>query len=172
MLAYLFIAVAALFRAPHGSFHFTPVAAALLFFGAKMPRKQAWIPVALFTAIDIMLNRAYGYGATTETLIVAGWYAAIVLFGSFALKTPSVLRVGGAALTSSVSFFLVSNFSVWANWNMYPKSFDGLVACYVAALPFFRNTLISDLLFSAAFFGVPALVVMFSNKHAAESVKA
>jgi len=68
------------------------------------------------------------------------------------------LRVGAASLVGSVSFFVVSNFAVWAVWNMYPKTLGGLGACYVAAVPFFRNAVVSDLLFAAAFFGIGYLV--------------
>jgi hypothetical protein len=68
-----------------------------------------------------------------------------------------VLRIGGAALASSVSFFVASNFAVWANWNMYPKTLSGLMTCYAAGLPFFRRGVEGDLLFTAAMFGLPVL---------------
>ena len=54
---------------------------------------------------------------------------------------------------ASLSFFAISNFAVWALWNMYPKTLAGLAECYTMAIPFFRNTAVSDLLFAGAFFG-------------------
>src|SRR6266702_243491 len=74
------------------------------------------------------------------------------------------MRVVGASLAASVSFFAVSNFSVWAIWNMYPKTLAGLAECYAMAVPFFRNTVASDLLFAGAFFGVAALLPQLSRK--------
>ncbi len=75
------------------------------------------------------------------------------------IKGFSAVRIGAASLTASVSFFLISNFAVWMVWrDMYPKTFNGLMACYVAGLPFFRSTVASDLLFTAAFFGIGYLV--------------
>jgi hypothetical protein len=70
----------------------------------------------------------------------------------------------GAALASSVSFFLISNFAVWAAWpDMYARSFSGLLACYTAAIPFFRGTVESDLFFSIAIFQVPVLLHALSG---------
>jgi hypothetical protein len=65
----------------------------------------------------------------------------------------------GAAVISSVSFFVISNFAVWAAWPaMYPRSLGGLMASYAAGLPFFRGTAESDLFFSLAMFGTPVLL--------------
>ena len=73
-------------------------------------------------------------------------------------------RVVGAALASSVSFFLISNFAVWAAWpEMYPRGFSGLMMSYTAGLPFFRGTLESDIFFSLAMFFSPVLVQMLSR---------
>jgi hypothetical protein len=57
------------------------------------------------------------------------------------------------AAASSVIFFVVTNFAVWLTSGMYPLDAAGLTKCYVAALPFFQNTLIGDLLWTAALFG-------------------
>jgi hypothetical protein len=67
------------------------------------------------------------------------------------------LPIIGAALGSSISFFLVSNFMVWAAGTMYPKTWAGLVTCYEAGVPFFRHghTLEGDLLFTIAMFATP-----------------
>ena len=158
MLAYLFVAIAVVahlrfFALP---FSFMPVAAALLYFGARMPRKQMWIPVVLLAASDVYLTRVtYAYPLTADHFVTWAWYAAMVLLGGVLIKGFSAIRIGAASLTASVSFFLISNFAVWMVWrDMYPKTFNGLIACYAAGLPFFRNAVASDLLFSAAFFGI------------------
>jgi hypothetical protein len=61
--------------------------------------------------------------------------------------------VAAATLCGSVSFFLITNFGVWAAGAMYPRTGAGLAACFVAALPFFRETLLGDLAYSAILFG-------------------
>jgi hypothetical protein len=66
----------------------------------------------------------------------------------------------GAALATSVSFFAISNFAVWLTWNMYPHNLGGLAACYAAAVPFFRNDVVSNLLFTTVMFSVPVLLEM------------
>ena len=168
MLAYLFVlaAVAVHLRFFAMPFSFTPVAAALLFFGARMPRKQMWVPVALLIASDVYLTRVtYAYPLTADHFVTWAWYAAMLLLGGVMIKGFSALRIGAASLTASVSFFLISNFAVWMVWrDMYPKTVNGLMTCYVAGLPFFRPEVVSDLLFCAAFFGIGYLV----SQHAAE----
>jgi len=158
MLAYLFlaIAVAVHLRFIPLPFSFTPVAAALLYFGARMPRRQMWIPVVVLAASGVYLTRVtYDYPLTADHLITWAWYAALVWLGSVLIKGFSAVRIGAASLMASASFFLISNFAVWMVWrDMYPKTFNGLMACYVAGLPFFRYTVMSDLLFTAAFFGI------------------
>ena len=173
MLAYLFVAIAVavhlrFFALPYS---FTPVAAALLYFGARTPRKQMWIPVALLVASDVYLTRVtYAYPLTADHFVTWTWYAAMVLLGGGLIKGFSTIRLGVASLTASVSFFLLSNFAVWAVWrDMYPKTFNGLMACYVAGLPFFRNTVASDILFTAAFFGIGYLA---SRERATSAVTA
>jgi hypothetical protein len=69
-----------------------------------------------------------------------------------------------ASLTASLSFYAVSNFAVWAVWNLYPKTLAGLAECYTMAIPFFRNTMASDLLFAGAFFGLAAVMPQLSRK--------
>lgn len=162
ILAYLFVVFAVLVHARFLAmpFHFTPVAAALLFFGARVPRRQLITPLALLILCDIYLNKfVYGYALGWDQMVTWVWYAAIMLFGGLLARNTSVLRVAGASLVASVSFYLVSNFAVWTvSREMYPATWNGLVACMAAGIPFFRNTAVSDLLFSAVFFGAGYVV--------------
>lgn len=162
ILAYIFVVFAVLVhvRAVPMPFHFTPVAAALLFFGARLPRRRWTTPLALLIVSDIYLTKfTYGYPLTWDHAVTWAWYAGMLLLGGVLSRNASPLRVVGASLTASVSFFVVSNFAVWAVWrDMYPATWRGLVACYVAALPFFRNTFTSDLFFTVAFFGAGYLL--------------
>lgn len=173
MLAYLFVLLALAVRFlpfagpfnvfPH-AWHFTPVAASLLFFGARGPRRQMWVPLALLVGADVILTKViYSYPLTWDHLVTFAWYAAILWLGTGLRKKSGPVRVVGAALASSVSFFLISNFAVWAAWNMYPKNFSGLMMSYAAGLPFFRGTVESDVFFSIAFFGTPAVLMAMSK---------
>jgi hypothetical protein len=113
----------------------------------------------LLAGTDVVLTRyVWHYPFTWDTLITWAWYAAILWLGTNLKEKAGFWRVVGAAAASSVSFFLVSNFAVWAAWpQMYPRTLAGLVASYDAAIPFFRGTAASDLFFSLAMFSVPAL---------------
>jgi hypothetical protein len=174
MLAYLFVLLAIAVRflpfagplniLPH-AWHFTPLAASLLFFGARGSRRQIWIPLVLLAATDVVLTKyIYAVAFSWDQLVTWAWYAAILWLGTNLREKAPFWRVVGAALTSSISFFLISNFAVWAAWpGMYPRSFSGLMMSYTAGLPFFRGTVESDLLFSLAFFGTPVFVNVLSD---------
>ena len=158
MLAVLFVVLAVVIRFLPHALNFTPVGAALLYFGYKHPRKHMWFPIALLAASDIVLNRfVYDVPITWETFVSTGWYAVAILLGSLLKENASPLRVVGASLTGSVSFFLISNFAVWAAYNMYPHTLAGLGASYVAAIPFFRNNIAADMIYAVAIFGAPVL---------------
>ncbi|MBZ5656706.1 MAG: hypothetical protein LAO56_15675 [Acidobacteriia bacterium] len=159
MLAYIFVLFAVAVRFMPHPLAFTPVMAALLYFGARGPRRQLWAPLALLAASDVVLTKiVYAYPFSWDHFVTWAWYAAILWLGTSLRDHTSVLRVAAAALTGSVSFFVVSNLAVWASWNMYPKTLSGLMTCYTAALPYFRRGFEGDMLFTAAMFGLPVAV--------------
>lgn len=166
MLAYLFVIFAVLARMsfmPH-PWGFTPVAAALLYFGARGSRRQLWVPFALLAVSDVILTKfVYSYQFSWDHFVTWAWYAAILWLGTRLLEDSGWLRVAGAALASSVSFFVVSNFAVWACWAMYPKTLAGLMACYAAGIPFFRRGIAGDMVFTAMMFGVPTLAAAIAR---------
>jgi len=170
MSAYLVLLFAVLSRVLPHAFHatgvnFTAVGGSLLFFGAKMQgmrwsRGQAGIAVAVLAATDYYLTVfAYGYPFQVSAYLATwAWYGAICLLGRGVLaQRAGWLRVGAAVLASSTSFFLLSNFMVWAAGGMYAKSLAGLGACYVAAIPFYANDAISTAITAGVLFGLPAL---------------
>ena len=118
------------------------------------------IPVLLFWVSDLILNN----------VVYAQYYEGFQFFSSF-WSYAALIAIGGAAwvilkkvnwkttlVTSclgAVIFYLISNFGVWVNpGTPYTKDLNGLVQCYTAALPFFRNTLLADIFFSFALFGL------------------
>jgi hypothetical protein len=165
MSAYLALLLAVLSRVlPHAfqavSLNLTAVGGSLLFFGARRPRWQALVAILALAATDYYLTvYAYNFPFHVGGYIVTwAWYGAICLLGSGLLaKRATALRVAGAVLASATSFFVLSNFMVWIGGTMYPATAAGLGACYIAAVPFYANDLISTAFVAGALFGVPAL---------------
>lgn len=164
MLAYLFVLLAVAVRFMPHPWMFTPVVGALLFFGARGSRRQLWLPLALLAASDVLLTKlVYAYPFSWDHFVTWAWYAAILWLGTSLRSNARPLRIVGAALASSVSFFLISNFAVWACWHMYPRTVGGLMMSYTAALPFFRHAVEGDLLFTCAMFATPVMLHWFGK---------
>ena len=152
LLAIVFGA-AALRLLPH-PYNFTPIGALALFGGAHFDDKRwAFIaPLAAMLLSDLLL------GFHGQMPVVYGAFAVIVWMG-FALKEQkTALRVTGSSLVAATFFFIVPNFAVWAFDGLYPMTLAGLATCYIAAIPFFQNWLVSTLLYSAVLFGGFALL--------------
>jgi hypothetical protein len=147
---------------PHpGWMNFTAVTAALVYFGARQPLRRMALPVAALMACDgYLTTRVYGYGfRPAEYLLTWVWYAGAILLGHALLgRRVTALRVLAAAAAGPLSFFLVSNFSVWALGSMYPHTGAGLAACYLAGLPFYRNDAAATAVLLALGFGLPAVL--------------
>ena len=163
MAAYLLVLVAVLSRViPHAPWwSFTAVTGSLLYFGARRPWREMLAPLAALIATDCYLTIfRYGYSIGWEAAFSWGWYLAAMVLGTALLSRRVTLKRGAAgALLGPTSFFLVSNFGVWAcGMNAYPHTFSGLMACYWAGVPFYRNDLLATTLVLAVAFGVPALV--------------
>jgi hypothetical protein len=164
MLACLFLLLAAAVRFMPHPWTFTPVAASLLFFGARGSRRLRWVPLLVLAATDVVLTKAvYAYPFVWDQFVTWAWYAAVLWLGTRLRENAKPLPVIGAALASSVSFFAVSNFAVWAAYDMYPKNLGGLLTSYTLALPFFRNAVEGDLLFTTAFFAAPVVLNALSE---------
>jgi len=125
-----------------------------LFSGAYLADRRLAIavPFAAMLLSDAVL------GCHSGLPFVYGSVALIVAIGWIALRQVSSLRVVAAALISSVLFFIVTNFGTWAVSGMYPLTAAGLGACFVAAIPFFQNTVVGDLIYSGLLFGGFALL--------------
>jgi hypothetical protein len=142
------LVAAALRLVPHPP-NFTPIGAMALFSGAYLGRRGLAFaaPLGAMVLSDAVLGFYSGFWVTYLAV------ALIVVIGWFVLSRVSVLRVGGAAIASSVAFFAASNFGTWAFSGMYPHTLAGLSACYVAAIPFFQNTAAGDLFYATLLFG-------------------
>jgi len=152
ILTAIFVA-AALRLVPHPP-NFTPIGAMALFGGAYFGRRV----LAFAAPLGALLLSDAAIGFHSGMPYVYGSVALIVLIGWVVAKRMAPLTIAAAALASSVLFFAVTNFGTWATGELYPPSLAGLAACYVAAIPFFQNTLAGDLLYSALLFGGFALL--------------
>ena len=152
LLAAVLVA-AALRLVPHPP-NFTPIGAMALFSGAYLGRRG----LAFVAPLGGMLLSDAIIGFHSGMPFVYAAVALIVLLGWLALSRVTPLRVGGAAVASSVLFFVISNFGTWLLSGMYPITASGLAACYIAAIPFFQNTVAGDLFYAAALFGGFALL--------------
>lgn len=162
-LAFALIALAALTRLLPHPHNFTPIGAIALFGAAYFNRQWLMlaIPFAALFLTDLFINNVIYhelYGGQFK-LITSWWiyaaFAMIMVAGMGILRSKVTgIRVFGASISASAIFFLVTNFSVWAESGMYPKTMVGLAACYTAGIPFLGNTILGDLFFSAAMFGV------------------
>lgn len=133
-----FILIAAIIRLfPHLP-NVTPITAMALFSGVYFSEKKYAFIVPLFAMLlsDLFL----GFSAISIFVYLAFILAAFIGIKSKKISFTSVLA-------SSISFFIITNFGVWLIG--YPKTLNGLLECYTLAIPFFRNSLIGDFLFSA-----------------------
>jgi uncharacterized protein DUF6580 len=190
MPAYLALLLAVLSRILPHAFHavnwnFTAVGGSLLFFGSRVGSGEtsehsfSWrtaaklaSAVAVLMATDYYLTVfAYQYPfRVLDYLVTWIWYAAVCLIGMGILGRPSVLRVIAGVLASATSFFILVDFAVWAGGGLYPHTLAGLEACYIAAIPFYRNDLVSTAITAGALFGLPALTAkIIDTLHAASS---
>lgn len=150
LIAFL-VGLGALSRIFPQDWNLMPVAASALFAGRMLgtPRLAPIVPLAALLISDLFLGREdwrialVVYAALTLPAIVG------MLSRTFAGAAPVVAGMLGCSLI----FFGTTNFAVWAFSGMYPMTAQGLGDCYVAALPFLRNTVAGDLVWTGILFG-------------------
>ncbi len=145
---------------PHVA-NFAPVGAIALFGGAVLNKKLAWwLPLAIMVVSDFII------GLHSAILFTWGGFLLIGLFGMLLRNKNNLQRVCLGTLGSGIIFYVISNFGVWAVSGMYQHTLQGLLDCYIAAIPFFRTSLAADLLYSAALFGAYALATQPASQQA------
>ena len=140
--------------------NFSPVEAVALFGGAYFARRSVaiWVPLVAMFVSDLALGLING-GSYSEYFLSAGFglvylcIAVSTVLGFGLRGRVSAGRVLGYSLLGSVLFFLVTNFGAWLGSPIYPPTGAGLLAAYVAGIPFFQNTLLGTLFYSTLMFG-------------------
>ena len=161
IIAFILLAIASrlLILAGPSWANFSPLASMALFVGAYLhSRKQAmaWTLLAVWGSNLSLNNTLYdayfpGFSLGIDAVHM-GLFALISLLGPN--TTASAYRFIGTNLAAAMGFFLISNFAVWAGSEItYTKDLSGLLTCFAAGIPFLKNTLASQFLFSGLFFG-------------------
>jgi hypothetical protein len=127
----------------------SPVAAIALFGGALFTNKLQGIAIPL----GIMFLSDLYVGLHDLMVPVYIGFVIIGLIGLSIRKNPTMVKALGGALVGSILFFLITNAAVWMSTPYYSQTVGGLIECYVSGLPFFRNTLIGNMAFTALLFG-------------------
>jgi hypothetical protein len=157
LLALAMIAIAAALRAAPHPWNFTPIGAIALFSGALVKdRRLAFLfPLLALFAGDVFV------GFHRLMLVVYSSFLVSVAIGLWLRDHRTVGRISLATLLGAFQFFVVVDLGVWALGSTYPHNTQGLIACYVAAIPFFWNMLAGDVLYVALLFGGYALAELF-----------
>ncbi|MGH9468894.1 MAG: DUF6580 family putative transport protein [Terriglobia bacterium] len=156
MVVYLFVLGAILFRVLPHPWNVTPLGAMFLFSGAmfRNKRQSLLVPLAALMISDYAVDRLLYHGAY-------GWFSPFT-WGAFLLigvigwtlrGNWNWRRIAAASIGGSILFFAITNFACWPGLNLYPHTFAGIIECYTAGLPFFRNEILGDLAWNGVMFG-------------------
>jgi hypothetical protein len=157
LLALVLILLAAALRiAPH-PWNFTPVGAMALFAGAVLKNRRL---AFLFPLLALFVGDVF-IGFHKLIPIVYASFLINVTIGLWLRNRRTVTRIGLATLLGALQFFLFTNFAVWQFLGAYPHTAAGLLACYIAGVPFLWNTLAGDVLYAALLFGSFAFAERF-----------
>jgi len=146
ILSFLYISgILALGRLiPHPP-NFTPILAAAIFAPYIINDRWTAIAVPLMAMFigDVFIGfhhyMLWVYGAIAMSTVISRW---AMQFGKY-------LPLATMTLISSVLFYIVTNFAVWIMWDYYPNTLEGLIMCYTMAIPFFQNTVLSTIVYTA-----------------------
>jgi hypothetical protein len=143
------IILAAVIRIVPHPWNLAPVGAMALFSGAVIRNRLLAFVVPL---LGLLAGDLFIGFHILMPVVYASFLVSFVI-GSLLRERRTIPAIGGAVFLGAIQFFLITNFGVWMILKSYPRTFSGLVACYVAGLPYFWNTLAGDAFFSVVFFG-------------------
>jgi hypothetical protein len=166
--------------------NFAPIAAMALFGGTYLNKKYSLVIVFMtlilsdylllyinpFSPQFINLSKIYSPTALlhSTTIFVYGSFLLTSLLGIWVRSHKSAKNILSACLFSSILFFLITNFGVWAT-GMYARDLSGLWESYVMGIPFFKNTVFGDLCYTGIFFGSYELVQLLVTRHNLSKVR-
>ena len=147
IITFLFISgILALGRfIPHPP-NFTPILATAIYTPYMINDKwiAVLIPLSAMFIADIIIGfhpyMLWVYGAIGLSTLISNWSMRF---------NKKYMQLAIMTLVSSILFFVITNFAVWTIWDYYPKTIDGLIICYIKAIPFFQNTLLGTIIYTA-----------------------
>lgn len=171
VVALVFFAFAVLMRFVPHSYNVSAIGALGMFVGCMWSARIGFLMALAAMALSDMLGQWMGVpsmGVYNPALMITV-YVAIGLsavIGRGLQGRVGFVSVPAGAVAATVVFFLITNFAAWLDPQMpYARTPAGLIECYVAAIPFVKNTLIGNLLYTAVFFGsYSALTASVSEK--------
>ena len=161
LVALFLIFIGAILRLLPHSPNFAPISAMALFGGVYFSGRLALIfPILAMLISDYFLGF---YQFSLMAFVYLGFLISVFI-GFWLKRNKKWSKILGASLFSSLLFFLLTNFAVWAFTSWYSKDFSGLIQCYLMAIPFFKNTLFGDLFYVTLFFGIYQLAEVLIAK--------
>ncbi len=152
ILAILLVSFAVLSRFLPHPVNFAPLGALGLYAGTFFVDKRYWLlPVVALLLSDALLGF---YHWISMLFVYAGFVFAVIIGRIGPGKKLSAFRFGMAVFLGANIFFILSNFGTWLSGTLYPLTLGGLVSCYIAAIPFYGNTLLGDLVYAGLLFGL------------------
>jgi hypothetical protein len=152
-LSLIILAIAMFRLLPHPP-NVSPVAAMALFGGAYFSDKR----MAFLVPFLALLLSDFLIGLHDTMIYVYAGFALTVVIGFWIRQKLNVSRIAFAVIVSSLLFFVISNFGAWLSSGLYPMTTDGLMQAYIAAIPFFQNSLLGNMAFATLLFGGFALL--------------
>jgi len=157
---YLLIAVGIIARVLPHTWNFAPVGGLGLYAGAYFNPRIAWaVPLAVLVVSDLFLGF---YGTAEMVFTYLGFLAGPLLGRLLLARRRSFMRFGAAVFIAATVHFAVSNIGSWL--TLYPQTLQGLIDCYVLALPFYTATLFGDAVFAAILFGCHEFVQRYRDR--------
>jgi hypothetical protein len=160
LTAFVLTALAVLsreFSSTYQVWNLAPLGAISIYAGSRLPRRWAWVvPVAAMMISDVFLDQErYRPAFELTRWTIYATFAVTTLLGPLA-NWPKFGRwlLPVLSVTGSTLFFVTSNLATWGAGLLYPTTVAGLIACFVAAIPFFGNTIAADLIGTAVLFGL------------------
>ncbi len=178
--AIIFIVAGAILRLVPHPHNATPIAAMALAGGLYLGQKYLSYVIPFLTLFlsDLVLNNTINRLFFTDQTGFIIWsdymwfgylaFGLTVILGSFLRNLNKAQIIIGGAMASSLLFFVITNTGTWLIGSLYPNDFMGLMACYAAAIPFFINTLLGNLVFTALF----VLGIGYANQFALDTKNA
>ena len=139
---------------PHPE-NFTSIGAVGLFAGAYLTTRFSLLaPLLALIISDVVIGL---YDPVVMLFVYIGFACSVLIGRIILFQHLNIVRLGGSALISAIVFFILSNFGVWAS-GFYPHTLEGLITCYLLAIPFFKNILAGNLFYMFILFGIYQLL--------------